>query len=151
MSFFLSLKRGRNNERTSFPSKQFSSPHPVNSDLSQQLLTVRARVATERRASRRRRAGADTTEEEEEAKATGDVFVFIVVVVVAIDLSKVDAALEEEEATAAALRAATREPRVHLAAAEVAMAGIVGAVSDWRERERGSEKKEGGKEGGGGF
>jgi len=86
------------------------------------FLTVRACVATERRASRRRR-GEDARVSEPEAPQ-GCAFIaaidWIALVVVAGEEG------EEGKAETAALRAARRDPRVHLAAAaEVARAGIV--------------------------
>ena len=85
------------------------------------FLTVRACVATERRASRRHR-GEDARVSEPEAPQ-GCAFI------AAIDWIALVVAGEEGEegkAETAALRAARRDPRVHLAAAEeVARAGIV--------------------------
>lgn len=86
-------------------------------DIFSLFLTVKACVATERRASRWR-SGEDA---EGKARAPSNAFV---VAVVAIDwIVALDG--QEGNAETAALRAARREPRVHLVAAEVARAGIV--------------------------
>ena len=104
------------------------------------MLTVRACVATERRASRRRRG-----EEDEEAEPGSRAFI------AAIEPNALVVDVEDEEGEeqgkaeeTATLRAARREPSVHLAAAEVARAGIV----DWLfwSRERGESVFEGKRE-----